>query len=377
MNTYIVDTTLRDGEQAPGVIFTNKEKFEIAHLLDKLGIEEVELGTPAMGKHEISLMRDIAMAGFSFKTISWCRALKADIDSAALCKTNSVSISFPVSQVQLNTLNKNFDWVKAEIPNMIEYAKSHFNHVIIGLQDASRCERKYLIEAIEIASNSGADRIRIADTVGILTPVDVMSLFADLKYEFPCTDFEFHAHNDLGMATANAFMALKYGAKGVSGTINGLGERAGNMAIEELIMTNFLKDKNTSKYNTQLINQLCTLVAEASKSPLHNNKPICGANVFAHETGVHVSSVLRNKLSYQPYDESVVGVKSNKIVIGKHSGKAALTYFFNQKGENPTCIQLKQLHEKIIDGISLKGNTPTEQFILNLYNDLKFSPANS
>lgn len=373
MNTYIVDTTLRDGEQAPGVVFGHKEKFEIAHFLDILGIEEVELGTPAMGKHEQRSIRDIAVAGFCFKTISWCRAIKADIDLATECKTDSVNISFPVSQIQLNALGKNFDWVRDEMPRLVNYAHNSFSKVIVGLQDASRCERKQLLELVEIAVSSGADRIRIADTVGILTPLDVMSLFADLSYEFPCTDFEFHAHNDLGMATANAFMALKYGAKGVSGTLNGLGERAGNMAIEELIMANYIKDKNVTKYNTSSINKACAYVASASNRPLHQGKPICGENAFAHETGVHVRSILQDKLSYQPFDEKLVGVESNKIVIGKHSGKAALTYFFNQKGVNPTCSQLKQLHEKIRDGISLKGNIPTDQFVTNLFNDLNLS----
>jgi homocitrate synthase NifV len=372
MENYIVDTTLRDGEQAPGVIFSTDQKMIIARLLDKLGVDEVELGTPAMGELEQKIIRDIATAGFNYKTISWCRALKKDIDMAATCKTDAVSISFPVSDIQLGAIGKNREWVLSAMPELITYAKQFFKYVYIGLQDASRGELAFLKEFIEIAINNKVDRLRLADTVGILNPVSTVELLTELRIDFPFVDFEFHAHNDFGMATANAFMALKNGATGVSGTINGLGERAGNAAIEELIMANYLNDFKRTKYNTTVINELCTYVAESSKRPLHCSKPLCGSNAFTHETGVHVRSVLNNKNTYQPIDESVVGVPSNQIVIGKHSGKAALTYLFNNNGEYPSNKQLDILHGKIHESIALQGKVPSEKYILNLYTSLQY-----
>jgi homocitrate synthase NifV len=372
MKNYIVDTTLRDGEQAPGVIFNSGQKMLIARLLDKLGIDEVELGTPAMGEQEQKIIRDIAVGGFGFKTISWCRALESDIDMAASCKTDVVSISFPVSDIQLGAIGKGRDWVLDNISKYVNYARNKFKFVYIGFQDASRCELAFLKDVVEIAVKAKADRIRIADTVGVLNPVSVVELFTELRIVFPFTDFEFHAHNDLGMATANAFMALKNGATGISGTINGLGERAGNVAIEELIMANYLNDYNRTRYNTKIINELCNFVAEASKRPLHFSKPLCGSNAFTHETGVHVRSVLSNKKTYQPIDESLIGVHSNQIVIGKHSGKASLAYFFNKNGEFPTNKQLDILHGKIHESIALRGKVPSEKYILSLYTSLQY-----
>lgn len=374
MNTYIVDTTLRDGEQAPGVIFTNHHKMEIARLLDQLGIEEVEVGTPAMGQHEQKVIHNIATSGFKFKTISWCRALTSDIDLASACKTDAVSISFPVSEIQLKSIAKDINWVKSEMPRLIAYARNLFGYVYVGLQDASRCEHHSLVEFIDIAFSSGANRVRIADTVGTMTPVDVMELFSCLSLDFPNADFEFHAHNDLGMATANAFMATRFGAKGISGTINGLGERAGNAAIEEFIMANFLENQRSSKYHTQIINKVCNLVAEASGRPLHPDKPICGSQVYAHETGIHVRSILKNKLSYQPFDEEIIGVKSNRIVIGKHSGRAALAYILQQHGQNPTSEQLNVMYQKVHESIVNDGVKPTDSYIMSLFQSLNYSP---
>lgn len=381
MTNYIVDTTLRDGEQAPGVIFNREQKLEIANLLNKLGIDEVEVGTPAMGDYEQQNIKAIVNGGFNFKTTSWCRALKSDIDLAATCKTDAISISFPVSEIQLKALNKKKSWILKEMPKLINYAKQKFNLVYIGLQDASRCSTKELKEYTKLAKAHGANRVRVADTVGIYTPATVMKLFIELSKEFPDFDFEFHAHNDLGMATANAFMALNFGAKGISTTINGLGERAGNAATEEVLMATELANsakvnkikKHHNRYNTSIINSLCSFVAEASRRPLHQSKPICGSSAFTHETGIHVKSLLNDKRSYQAFDESLVGVASNNIVIGKHSGKAALAHFFTSKGVNPTVQQLKVLQEKIAESISLRGKAPTESFIMSLYQNLQFS----
>lgn len=369
MEKYIVDTTLRDGEQAPGVVFSRSQKMNIARLLNALNIDEVEVGTPAMGEYEQKSILEIATAGFGFKTISWSRALKSDIYLASKCKTDAISISFPVSDIQLKALGKDRIWVAKEMPKLVEYARQYFKHVYVGLQDASRCSINLLKGYVELARFSNADRIRIADTVGVYTPVDVTNVFTELSNSFPDVDFEFHAHNDLGMATANAFVALHSGASGMSGTINGLGERAGNAAIEELIVAN--KIKNTEcRYNTKVINNLCSFVAEVSDRPLHQSKPICGSSAYTHETGIHVRSLLADKRSYQAFDESIVGVKSNKIVIGKHSGKAALEHFYTTKGITPSVTQLKVIHSNVLELIREQGKVPNEGFLMNAFQNM-------
>ncbi len=368
MKKYIVDTTLRDGEQAPGVIFTPEQKVRIAQKLEVLGIDEVEVGTPAMGEQEQRDIRTIATAGFSFKTTAWCRALKEDIKAAARCKTDAVSVSFPVSPVQLEALNKSLDWVRDEMPKMIAYARLFFDRVYIGLQDASRCDTDTLNDLVAVAQEAGADRIRIADTVGVMTPVSVSQLFSTLHSYFPETDFEFHAHNDLGMATANAFMALHCGASGISGTVNGLGERAGNIAIEEIIMAEHLS--GYGKYETTALRDLCKYVEEASEQKLSVAKPICGDQVFTHETGIHVRSLLRNKLSYQPFDEKLVGIKANRIVIGKHSGRHAIAHFYQTKGVQLNSEQLNEVYKRIQERVKAEAKQPDEETMLSIYRDM-------
>lgn len=370
MEPYIVDSTLRDGEQAPGVAFCDAAKFKIAEKLNDLKIREVEVGTPAMGKNEQHIIREIATADFLFKTISWCRALKSDIDAAYACKTDAVSISFPVSECQLKALGKTEHWVFEQMLHLISYAKTKFEKVIVGLQDASRSSHDDLNRFIDYALYCNADRIRIADTVGILTPVSTMELFKKLLAVHPKADFEFHAHNDLGMATANAFVAIESGASGVSGTLNGIGERAGNMAIEEFMMAQFMNNGQKSDYRLQQIKSACHAVSKASKMPLHKAKPIVGENAFSHETGIHVKSILKNKLTYQPFCEAIVGANAHKIVIGKHSGKAALNEFLRQNHLTASIKHMEIFKEKIAKTIQQENALLSNDALLGLYHEV-------
>lgn len=366
MNKYIVDTTLRDGEQAPGVMFTSQQKIEIAFLLDRLGIDEVEVGTPAMGYREQKDIRAIAKSGFNFKTTAWCRALKSDIDAAASCETDAVSISFPVSKVQLDALDKNIKWVEDEMPILVAYAKERFESVYVGFQDATRCDIPTLKHLTRLANSLDVQRVRIADTVGIMTPVTTTKLFDILHASFPETDFEYHAHNDLGMATANAFVALESGASGVSVTVNGLGERAGNVALEELLVAQHLSE-NESRYELASLKELSHVVEQASKQQLSVAKPIVGEHAFAHETGIHVNSILKNKMSYQAFDESLVGVNSNKILIGKHSGRHAYINYYKAKGMPLNSEQVEAVYKTAQQFIFSMSRNPDEEDMLDLY----------
>jgi len=231
---HIIDSTLRDGEQAPGVVFTLDEKLQIAALLEEIGVKEVEVGTPAMGEQEVQEIREIVQSGFRFDKLCWARAKESDIAASARTGANRINISFSVSDIQLSAMGRNRDWVIRQIRPMILLAHSEFDFVAVGAQDASRADRGFLNEFIGACLAEGADRIRLADTVGILNPITTAELFGSMSSQFPFVDFEFHGHNDFGMATANSLVALMSGASAVSATINGLGERAGNACLEEV-----------------------------------------------------------------------------------------------------------------------------------------------
>lgn len=330
MSPYLIDTTLRDGEQAPGVVFSKREKMKIAMYLNDLGVDEVEIGTPAISYDERAIIKAIASEGYSYKTSSWCRANLKDIKEASRLGTTSINISLPVSDVQIKTLGKSRDWVLSELKKNTEFASNYFAHVTVGAQDATRANIDFLKQYIYFSQECGASRVRIADTVGISSPLEIQELFSNLTGSFPAMEFEFHGHNDLGMATANAITAYKSGAKCLSATVNGLGERAGNSVLEELIAYFLYKEKNT-RYKSKIISTLCNYVADNSRLKLATNKPLIGKKVHTHESGIHTSAILKNKKSYQFINPEDFGQDNDGFCFGKHSGKASINHFFKTK----------------------------------------------
>lgn len=326
----IIDSTLRDGEQAPGVVFSVKEKLKIAHMLDEIGVDEIEAGTPAMGESECNMISRIVRMNLNARISVWSRALEQDILIAAKTKAQGIHIAFPLSDIQLSSMNKEWNMMKDLLPSMVEIAKSYFPFVSVGAQDASRCDIERLFEFIGIAEDLDIHRIRIADTVGILTPIGTMQLIGDILNLYPQLEIDFHGHNDLGMATANAITAWQAGASNLSVTINGLGERAGNSALEEVVMAMLLIDKQ-SKYSTSTLYALCEYVASASKRPIPEGKAISGNMAFSHESGIHAKSSLVNTLSFQAFDGKLIGRESSQNLFGKHSGKGAVIDFLNKQ----------------------------------------------
>ncbi|MDW7694873.1 homocitrate synthase [Flammeovirgaceae bacterium SG7u.111] len=341
LNPYIIDTTLRDGEQTPGVAFSIDEKMKIAAMLDELGIDEVEAGTPVIGEEEQEAISTIAQAGFCFKTSSWCRAKTEDIVQAARLGAQCINISLPVSSIQMETLGKDRRWVMGQLKETLALAKGLFPHVTMGAQDASRAEPEFLQHYIWNAIDAGADRIRIADTVGILDPIETFEFISGLKKLFSFQPIEFHGHNDYGMATANAVAAMKAGADCISATVNGLGERAGNSALEELIAYLYSK-QGADRFCTKILNQLCRYVAALSDSAIPKQKAITGGNAFRHESGIHTSAILRNVKSYQVINPADFGVEGTRIALGKHSGKASFEAFSQRNIERWNEIQLTE-----------------------------------
>lgn len=367
----LIDTTLRDGEQAPGVVFLLKEKLSICELLDKAGIPEVEVGTPAIGKREVRDIQAITEAGFKFKTLSWCRGIKSDIEAAQKSGTNGVHISFPVSEIHLAALDKTRTWAMDSMCELVRFARDKFDYVTIGAQDASRCEIGFLNEFIELAESLGVHRVRIADTVGILNPFSTFQLFRKLRSIHTKIGLEFHGHNDLGMATANTVTAIKAGADYASITVNGIGERAGNAALEEVVMALRISEKAVLNVQTQYLSQLSQLVSNASGRPINDFKPVTGDMVLKHESGIHTKSMLKNRETYQIINAADIGREEHEFVFGKHSGKASVKAFFLKNKISLSDIQCNSILSIIKERSHLLKRSISIGEILTIHDELK------
>lgn len=330
MVPYLIDTTLRDGEQAAGVVFSIDDKIIIAAGLDAALIPELEIGTPSMSQQEIEDIKTLCSIGFGFKTLAWCRATKSDLQKARESQTNGVHISFPVSPLLMQLMGKSPAWVIQQLFELTDYASSHFEYVTIGAQDASRADLSFLKEFVGVASAFGAARVRIADTVGLLNPLSTSTLIKQIIDSVCGSSLEFHAHNDLGMATANAVAAFQAGAESLSVTVNGLGERAGNAALEEVVMALEMSLGINTGIRTETFHTLCRSVAEASGRSIHPSKPICGSHVLMHESGIHAQCLLKDRSSYQLIPAKMTGRVEENFVLGKHSGRSAVAHSLDQ-----------------------------------------------
>lgn len=323
IEVIIDDTTLRDGEQTAGVVFSLEEKKRIAKLLDETGVGELECGIPAMGREEQASVKALVDLGLNARLLTWNRAVVSDIQASIHSGVRAVDISLSVSDIHIERkLCKNRNWVKEQLKVALGFAKDHDLYVSIGGEDASRADLDFLVELMEIARDQGADRFRFCDTLGILDPFTTYDKVLYLA-ERVDLDLEVHTHNDLGMATANAIAGIRAGARFVNTTVNGLGERAGNAALEEVVMALKHACHVDVQIDTGRFVELSKLVGQASCRPVPEWKAIVGEKVFSHESGLHADGVLKYPGNYEGYDPAEVGL-SRHMVIGKHSGRHGL-----------------------------------------------------
>lgn len=363
-NIRIFDTTLRDGEQSPGVSLTAEDKIEIAKQLSLLGVDAIEAGFPSSSEGEKKVIKDIVKAGLETEICGLSRANRKDIDAAVECEVDTVHVFIPTSQVQMKyAVNMTPEQVLSATVDSIEYVKKHGLTCEFSPMDATRSELHYLKKVCKAAQDAGMDRLNVPDTVGIMVPKTMAKLIEDLK-TVVTVPISIHCHDDFGMAVANSLAAVEAGAAQVHCTINGLGERAGNASLEEIVMALHMLYKCKTGVNTRLLYSTSRMVATLTGLSVQANKAIVGENAFAHESGIHTRGVTEKPITFEPIKPELVG-RTRKLVAGKLAGTRGIKAELEEIGIHPTEEQLKEIVQRV-KALGDKGKMVTDADLIAL-----------
>ena len=344
---WFVDTTLRDGEQAAGVVFTEAQRCGIARRLVASGVRELEVGIPASGENARRQIAQVAEAVAGTCLLAWCRARREDLVAAAQCPVQGVHLSLPISNIHLRIWGKSHSWVLRTLQDLTEEAAGMFDYVTVGAQDASRADRCFLMDFCHAVAESPAIRVRLADTVGVLTPKLADLIVTNAMKALKGKVVEIHAHNDLGMATANTLAAWQAGAKCLSTTVNGLGERAGNASFAEVATALHVACKCPTGIDLRGLCELSAYVAVASQRTLPAQTPVIGEAVFSHASGLHLTGLSRDAAAYEAFPSELVGHAPSRHYFGTQSGPGTLRDFAARCGLQIDAADLPAMTERL------------------------------
>jgi len=360
----IFDTTLRDGEQSPGVSLTFDDKIEIARQLSLLGVDTIEAGFPISSEGEKKVIKEISKAGLKAEICALARANRSDIDAAIECDVDTVHTFIPTSPVQMKyAVGLTPKQVLAATADSVEYIKKHGLKCEFSPMDATRSDLKFLKQVCKAAEKAGADMLNIPDTVGIMIPRTMYKLIEEIKKAVN-VPISIHCHDDFGMAVANSLAAVEAGAAQVHSTINGLGERAGNASLEEVVMALHMIYKFKTGVNTRLLYSTSRMVSTLTGIAVQANKAIVGENAFAHESGIHTRGVTAKPLTFEPIKPELVG-RTRKLVAGKLAGTRGIKAELEEVGIHPTEEQLKEIVQRVKD-LGDKGKMVTDADLIAL-----------
>ena len=371
LNFFVCDTTLRDGEQVRGVNYSPEQKLEIAMLLDKMGIESIDAGFAATSKRERDAIRMISEANLNMRIMSMCRVVKEDIDYALSCGVNGVILFIPSSDSHIKAkfganIIEEREKIVEKAMNSIKYAKDKGLFVEFGVEDSSRTNIDIVLDILSKAEEAGADLLGTTDTVGWMTPERTYAFIKKLVDNLN-KPVGIHCHNDLGLATANTVAGLLAGAGYCSPTVNGIGERAGNASLEEVIMTLKVLYGQNLPYDTKVISELSKTVERYSGVNMDILKPVIGKNAYTHESGIHIHGMLKDTNTYEIYNPEIVG-KSREYAIGKHAGKNTIQHFLANHGYELSVEETSEFWNELKNR-NCNNDTFTENDIINFYKE--------
>lgn len=364
----INDTTLRDGEQAPYVAFNTDEKLRIATLLDACGADELEVGIAAMGVKEREDIKELLNLGLKARMMTWNRMKMEDLEASLSCGVKAVDLSIPVSDLLIEVkFGGNKAAMLRDVETVVKAAKKEGVFVCIGGEDSSRGSNEFIREVMTLSQECGADRFRYCDTIGVMTPTQTYQAVKELC-GYNLLPIEMHTHNDFGLANANALSGIDAGAIGMNTTVIGLGERAGNASFEQILMALKHLYGEPRSIDPLMLRSLVQSVASAANIDLASNAPIIGERIFAHESGIHASGMMKDSHAYEPYEAKEVGLQSS-FPIGKHSGSATIRYHLSRMGISADNSILGELLPKIREIVTSRKRVLDSMELKSLYQD--------